>query len=70
LPRRRFDLDRETIRTGSKQEVASPRAFEKRALLVAEVKAALKLCRLARPLRAEEGYGRVGRDHRARIGAQ
>lgn len=63
LPWRRFDLDREPIRTGGQQELASPRALEKRALVVAEVEGALELCGLARPLRAEESQRWVGRDH-------
>ncbi len=70
LPRWRFNLDREPIRTGGQQELASPSALEKRALVVAEVEGALKLRGLAGPLRSEEGHRRIRRDHRTWIRAE
>jgi hypothetical protein len=45
-------------------------AFEKGALVVAQVKRPLQLGRFARTLRAEEGHGRVGGDDGAGVAAE
>src|SRR5579859_77972 len=69
LPRRSVDVDGKAIQSGAKQELASARGLEKRALALAEVKHALQLRRFTRPLSAEEDKGGIGRHHRPRIRA-
>ena len=53
-------IDRESICAGGQQELSAARVLEQCTLLVAQVKRALELGRLPRPLRTEEENSRVG----------
>jgi len=52
-------IDRESICAGGQQELSAARVLEQCTLLVAQVKCALELGRLPRPLRTEEEHGGV-----------
>jgi hypothetical protein len=53
------------LRTGRKQEITSPGALQKRALVGAEMEGVLQLGGLTGPLGPKEKKGRVGRHDRA-----
>src|SRR6266699_4126579 len=60
LPWRRLNIDRESICACGQQELSATGGLEQCTLLVTQVKSALKLRRLAWPLRTEEQDRRIG----------
>src|SRR5712692_5260819 len=70
LPRRRLNLDRDSIGACGQQELSAAGVLEQCTLLVAEVKSALELGRLPGSLSSEEENRRVGGHNRPSIRAQ